>query len=149
MWSPWAVREARARMSVEQRNREEEALKKAEMKELVAANKLYHKKIAEERREQRVREKVERDRVKAEKAQEVAERRAQKESQKQALNAQKALQLSQRGKRKASPAHTAKITKKRGAVGGVGSAVARERSLSPPPITTRRGRNVTLPSKFK
>ena len=50
MWSPRAFREARARMAVQEQERQEEELKKAEIKELAAANKLYNKKIAEERR---------------------------------------------------------------------------------------------------
>jgi hypothetical protein len=41
-----------------------------------------------------VREKEERDQVKAKKAEEAAERKAERERQKQAHNAQKALQLS-------------------------------------------------------
>jgi hypothetical protein len=46
------------------------------MTKLRHANKLYNKKIAQEKREQRVREKEERECVRAEKAKEVAERKA-------------------------------------------------------------------------
>jgi hypothetical protein len=49
-----------------------------------------------------VKEKDERDQVKAKKAEEVAERKAERERQKQARDAGKAVQLSQRGKRKVS-----------------------------------------------
>ena len=46
------------------------------MAKLRRANKLYNKKIAQEKREQRVGEKEERERVRAEKAKEAAERKA-------------------------------------------------------------------------
>jgi hypothetical protein len=59
--------------------READEKEKANLKELAKANKLYNEKIAQEKRETRVREKEERDRLKAEKVKEVAERKAEKE----------------------------------------------------------------------
>ena len=41
MWSPRAFREVRARMAVQEQEAHEQKLKKAEMKELAAANKLF------------------------------------------------------------------------------------------------------------
>jgi hypothetical protein len=53
-------------MAVIEQEKGEEELRKAEMKELAAANKLYKEKIKEERHQKRAREKEERARVKAE-----------------------------------------------------------------------------------
>jgi hypothetical protein len=73
----------------------------------------------------------------------------EKERQKAARDAQKALQLSQTGKRKASQASkTPRKRQKRVVV--VPSHVQDEgAALAAPTRTTRRGRNVKLPSKFK
>ncbi|CAN9184200.1 unnamed protein product [Alternaria alternata] len=49
------------------------------MKELAAANQLYKKRIAEEKRQKWVEEKAERDQIKAKKAEEVAERKVKRE----------------------------------------------------------------------
>ena len=75
-YSPHRVEKARADERTKQQNQEAEELKKAEMAKLRQANKLYNKKIAQERRKQRAWEKEERDRVRAEKAEEAAERKA-------------------------------------------------------------------------
>jgi hypothetical protein len=64
-----------------------EELKKVEMKELRAANKLYKKNIAEERR-------VERERAKVVKEKERAEKEAERQRQKQERDYQKAVQTS-------------------------------------------------------
>ncbi|KAF1345017.1 hypothetical protein EJ07DRAFT_160633 [Lizonia empirigonia] len=66
MWSPRAFREARARMAITEQEAHIEELKKAEMRELPAANKLYSEKIAEEKRVAAARAKEDRDRAKAE-----------------------------------------------------------------------------------
>jgi hypothetical protein len=60
-WSPRKVQEARSREQVRQEEEQAENLKKAEMAELKQANKLYKERLAQEKREQRVREKEERD----------------------------------------------------------------------------------------
>ena len=86
---------------------------------------------------------------KAERAKKVAERQVQQQHQKQERDAAKALQLSQRGKRKTSQAGLSKKRQKRVDNRGVDDAAACQASPAPPPITTRRGRNVTLPSKYK
>ena len=105
---------------------------------------LYNEKIAQERREQRAREKEERERVKAEKAEEAAKRKAQRERDKQAHNAQKAIQLPQRGKRKASAAPAAKISKKCCTMATRRGGVAAEPLAAPRTHTTRSGRTATL-----
>lgn len=65
------------------------------------------------RSKQRLREKEERDRLKAKKAAEVAERKDQRERDKQARDARKAIQLPPRGKHKASQQLQSDSTKKR------------------------------------
>ena len=144
MWSPRAFREARARMAIAEREKQEEELKKAEMKELAAANKLYKDKIAEERRVERAREKEERDRLKAVKAAEAAKRKAQKERDKQAHNAKEAIQLPQRGKRKASQVAAPRKKQRRGAAAARSQRVVHERSPTPEPTLSSRGRKCKL-----
>ena len=141
-YSPRKVREARARERVRQQEKEANKLKKAEISELRHANKLYKDKVAQEKRVAREKEKAERAAVKAERA-------AEKQRQKEANNAAKAIQLSQKGKRKALrlPLQTDKRQKRDANAGG--DAEAWEAPSAPPRVTTRRGRNVTLPSKYK
>ena len=84
MWTPRSFREAKTRIRLAKEERVAEEKKKADIKELAKANKLYDEKIAQERRDARAREKEERDWLKAEKAKEVAERKAERERQRQA-----------------------------------------------------------------
>jgi hypothetical protein len=121
-------------MAVAEHERQEAELKKVEMKELAAANKLYKEKIAQEKRERRAREKEERDRVKAQKA--------AKEAQRRNHNAGKSIQLPNPTKRKASGQLQPKRVKKRGGRGARSRSIAAE----PPPrptVTTRSGRTAT------
>jgi hypothetical protein len=114
------------------------------MAKLRHTNKLYNETIAQEKREQRVREKEERERVRAEKAKEAAERKAQRERDKQARRAEKAIQWPQRAKRKASSAPAAKILKKRRTVPTVRGVVAAEPPAAPRTHTTSSGRTANL-----
>jgi hypothetical protein len=143
-WSPRKVQEARSREKTKQREQRAEELKKAEMAELRRSNKLYKEKIAQEKREQRVREKEERDQLKAEKAAEAAERKVQKERDKQARDAQKAIQLPQRGKRKASQSTAPRKKQNCGAVAARRGVVAAAPPPAPRTYTTRSGRIATL-----
>ena len=143
MWSPRAFREARTRIAVAEHERQEAELKKHEMKELAAANKLYKEKIAQEKREQRARKKEERDQVKAKKAEEAAERKAAKEAQKRNLEARKSTQLPNQGKRKASVQLQPKTVKKRGGGGARSRTIAAEPPPPRPTVTTRSGRTAT------
>jgi hypothetical protein len=113
------------------------------MVKLRHANKLYNKKIAQEKREQRAREKEERDQVKAKKAEEAAERKAAKEAQKRDRNAQKSIQLPNQGKRKASDQLQSETVKKHGGRGARSRTVAAEPPLPRPTVTTRSGRTAT------
>jgi hypothetical protein len=143
MWSPRAFREARARIAIAEHKRQEAELKKHEIKELAAANKLYKERIAQEKRKERAREKEERDQAKAQKAAEVAERKAAREAQKRDRDAGKSIQLPNQTKRKASAQLQPKAVKKRGGGGACSRTVAAE---PPPPrltVTTRSGRTAT------
>ena len=114
------------------------------MVKLRHANKLYNEKIAQERREQRAKEKAERDQVRAEKAKEAAKRKAQRERDKEACNAAEAIQLPQRGKRKASQSAAPRKKQNRGAVAARRGVVVAEPPVAPRTHTTRSGRTATL-----
>ena len=149
MWSPRTFRDAQARMAQEAEELRAENLKKAEMKELKAANKRYNDMIAQQKREQRLREKEERDRLKAVKAAEVAERKAEKERQKQLLDAEKSIQLPKQVKRKLPPAAGPRKKQNRGGVGGGSQPIVHEPSPSPPPKLGRNNRKIALPKRFQ
>lgn len=68
MWTPWSFWEAKTWMRLAREEREAEEKEKANMKELAKASKLYNEKIAQEKRDVRAREKVEREWLRAEKA---------------------------------------------------------------------------------
>ncbi|KAK7178381.1 hypothetical protein PSPO01_15567 [Paraphaeosphaeria sporulosa] len=144
VWSPRAIREARVRKAVTEQEKEEAELKKVEMKELAAANKLYKKKIEEERRQARVKEKEERVRIKAEERQAIDARKATRAAVKQARDSTKAIQQSQRCKPISSLASTVKQKPTRRGVG----ARSHPKPVTPPPParthTTRSGRTATL-----
>ena len=74
---------------------------------------------------------------------------AKRARQQEAQNAEKAIKLSQKGKRPASRPSTAAIKKKKQKVDAVGGGEASGVALAAPPKTTRRGRNVNLPDKYK
>ena len=79
----------------------------------------------------------------------MAEKAAEKERQKELKNSLKAIKLPQTGKRKASQA-TSLNTKRQKRSGDAGDACAFAEAPQPPPhVTTRHGRNVTLPSKYR
>ncbi|KAF1941404.1 hypothetical protein EJ02DRAFT_512458 [Clathrospora elynae] len=81
-WSPRKVREARARGSVKQKEKDAEKLHKAETKQLKTAATLYKKKMAEEAKvvQQMAKEAREKDRTAA--AAEAAASKAQKQQEK-------------------------------------------------------------------
>lgn len=142
LWSPRKIREARHRQRVFEREEQEEKLKKAELKELREANKLYKEKLAQEKRVAREEARVERERERAEKA-------AQKAAQREARNTAKAIQLSQKGKRKASSDSTPKNKRQKRAVGAAQGVDAVQAISCAPTVTTRRGRNVSVPARYK
>ncbi|KAJ8111141.1 hypothetical protein OPT61_g6193 [Boeremia exigua] len=149
MWSPRAFQQARARMDEQAQKDRDKALKKAEMKELKAANKQYNDIIAEEKRVRRVREKEDRAKLQAVKAAEVAKRKAKKEHQKQAQEAEKSIQLPKTVKRKLLQSAAPRKKQNRGGVGGGSQPIAHERSLSPPTRTSTHGRKLKVLKRFR
>ncbi|KNG45922.1 pogo transposable [Stemphylium lycopersici] len=141
-WSPKRVQEARAFEAAKQQEKDELQLQKIQRYQEKEQSKLAKAQQAEQQRVERERAKEVRVKEKADKA---AQRAAKKTYQKAIQDSKKAIQLSQKGKRKASQAQG--LSNKRQKVVG-GGVVA---SPSPPPLakTTRRGRNINLPSKYK
>jgi hypothetical protein len=144
IWSPRAIREARVRMAATEQEKQEDELRKAEMKELAAANKLYNDKIEEEKRQKRAREKEERAKVKAEERQAIDARKAARAAAKQARDAAKAIKQSQIGKSTTSRAFAVQNKPARRGVG----ARSHPKPATPPlparTCTTRSGRTATL-----
>lgn len=116
-----------------------------ETKKLKADTKLLKEKLAKEAAEKRVKEKERRDIEKAEKAAKLAEKRAVREANKQ----QKAIQTSQKGKRKASRALPQKNKRQKRVGGGVAPSVAPEAPSAQPARTSRGGRNINTPARYR
>ncbi|KAF3030277.1 hypothetical protein E8E12_000097, partial [Didymella heteroderae] len=93
--------EARTRGRIVEEQQHKDELKKANTKELKAANKLYNDKLAEEKREQAAQGTKERAEKKAQERRDINARKEQRRLNKEKKDHEKALQLSQRGKRKA------------------------------------------------
>jgi hypothetical protein len=147
-WSLRKIQSARAKRAEMEAKQHEDELKKAEMRELRAANKLFKEKVAQEKRVERQRAKVVREKEKAEKAERAAHARHEKQQQKEAANAAKAIQLSQRGKRPASKKPALKKPSRRRVIAAGSSSAAAPEPTLPPPKTTSRGRTINVPSKF-
>ncbi|PVH90561.1 hypothetical protein DM02DRAFT_607318 [Periconia macrospinosa] len=129
-YSPRKIREARARAKVVEQEKEKQELQKAHKKAEQALNKV--RKIQEQ--EKKDREKI------------------QKQQEKEKQNTKKPIQTPQKGKRKASKP-PAKRQKKQSCVGGAAEAAVKaqgDQPRDPSPVrTTRGGRNIKLPQKFK
>ncbi|KAF1933347.1 putative pogo transposable element [Didymella exigua CBS 183.55] len=143
MWSPRSFREARARMSVADHERQEEELKKAEKKDSAAANKLFNEKLKEEKRAAAAKAKEVRERERAEERAAIDARKEQRRKDKEARNTAKALKVPQRGNCTTSKASAVKQKPARRAVG----ARSHPKSATPPlpraTVTTRSGRTAT------
>jgi len=141
-WSPRKVREARVRQSVKEQEEKERRLQKAETAKLRKAAKLYKEKIVEEKRVAREAAKVAREKERAEKA-------AERAREKEARDAAKALQSAQKGKRMASQPSIQSNKRQKRVVDAVLTTDASGAASAAPTKTTRRGRNVKLPCKYK
>lgn len=84
-----------------------------------------------------------------EKEKEKAKKAAQRAAQKSAHNAEKALQLSQRGKRKAYQAPLQDRKRQKRVVDTLDTREASEGASATPAISTRRGRSVKLPDRYR
>ena len=127
---------------VQERTKQELQLQKAESAELKKAAQLYKLKIAEEKR-------VAREAANKVKKKEQAEQTAERARQKEAQNAKKALQLSRKDKRPASRPPKRVIKRQKQMVDAVDGKVVVEAASAALTVTTRRGRDVNPPSKFK
>jgi hypothetical protein len=141
-WSPRKIREARVRQSIREQEEKEQQLQKAETAELKKAAKLYKDKIQQEKR-------AAREAARKAKEEERAEKAAQRKAQKATCNTEKALQLSQKGKRKASQPSLQSRKRQKRSVDALDVGEASEGASSTPAISTRRGRSVKLPDRYK
>ena len=126
----------------EQQHKDE--LKKANTKELKAANKLYNDKLAEEKREQAAQGTKERAEKKAQERRDINARKEQRRLNKEKKDHEKALQLSQRGKRKAVQSAAPKKKQKVGAAAARSHIAAAETPPAPRTHKARSGRTATL-----
>ena len=136
------MREARTRQSIREREEKNQQLQKADRAELKKAAKLYKEKIQQEKR-------VAREAARKEKEKERAEKAAQRAAQKSARDAEKALQLSQKGKRKAFQAPLQSRKRQKRVIDALDTGEASEGVSATPAISTRRGRSVKLPNRYK
>jgi hypothetical protein len=142
-WSPSKIREARFRERVKKQQEEEQQLEKARTKAEKAQKKVLQFQEKEERERLRVEKREERERIKAGK--QAARERKKQEKQ----NTQKSIQTSQKGKRKALKPVTGPVQEKqkRGVDADDGGDA---QTRDPSPVrTTRGGRNIKIPQKFK
>jgi hypothetical protein len=140
--SPRTIRHASDRLRQQEREAEEEALNKLRTKELKAEAKRV-------REEQTRIAQVERERLKKVREEEKAAKAAQVIKDREARNTQKAIQTSQRGKRKASKPAAKPQPKKRRVGGAARAAVVEVPAPAPPSTTTRRGRTVNTPARYR
>jgi hypothetical protein len=148
-WSPRCFKHAGERQAQTEQEEEEENLRKADMKKLKVSNALLNKKLQDERRVERERLKKEREKEKEKKAQEQAQKKQQKEQEKQTANTSNSVQQSHRGNRTTSKKPAPKRKRVEGCTAGGSGVVGEESSLAPLPKITRRGRNITVPRKFR
>ncbi|KAF2844427.1 hypothetical protein T440DRAFT_494103 [Plenodomus tracheiphilus IPT5] len=123
LYPPRKIRAAAERRREKGRSNEEERLRKLHMRDLREANRLYNLRIAEERR-------VERERLKKVREEEKAQKAADREAQKINRDARKAIQLAQSG-------------------GAAWAAAVKVPAQAPPSSTTRRGRIINTPGRYR
>lgn len=92
---------------------------------------------------------VERERLKEAREKERAEKLAEKERQKAARDAEKAIKLSQKSKRKASQASTQKQKRQKRVGDDISRVQAQEAAPAVSSQTTRLGRTIKVPAKYK
>ncbi|EDU48926.1 conserved hypothetical protein [Pyrenophora tritici-repentis Pt-1C-BFP] len=119
-----------------------EALSTKEKSELKEQARLYKLQVAQEKRVERQRLKEVREK---ERAKQVAERARQKADR----DSTKAIQQAQNNKRKASKASIQNNKRQKCVVAAIDVEELSEIASAPPPLTTRRGRNIKLPSRYK
>ncbi|KAF1935621.1 hypothetical protein EJ02DRAFT_330495, partial [Clathrospora elynae] len=144
MWSPRKGREAGVRRKVMEQQTEQEKLDKAKRKQEKEDAKIQKQLELEQRRDERERLKKEREKEK-----EKEKKAAKKQCQKAEKEATKSGQATQQLKRKAPQSVPPKNKCQKQSGGGALKVAVPEAAPSPPPRIMSRGRNVTLPSKFR
>ncbi|KAF1937533.1 hypothetical protein EJ02DRAFT_313301, partial [Clathrospora elynae] len=142
MWSPRKGREAGVRRTVMEQQAEQEKLDKAKRKQEKEDAKIQKQLELEQRRDERERLKKEREKEKEKKA-------AEKQRQKAEKEATKSGQAAQQLKRKAPQSVPPKNKRQKQSGGSALKVAVPEATSSPLPRITSRGRNITLPSKFR
>jgi hypothetical protein len=142
MWFLRKGREAEVRRTIIERQAEQEKLNKAKRKQGKEYAKIQKQLELEQRRDERERLKKEREREKDKKA-------AERERQKADKEAAKSCQATQKLKRKAPQVPHPKNKRQKQSGGGASKVAVPEAEPSPLLRITSRGRNATLPSKFR
>ena len=118
------------------------------MKKLKAANALYNKKVAAEKRNKTAREKEEHDRRKAEERKAIEERKAERARKKEERDREKASRITQKGKRKLPRKATVRKKQNRGNAAARSVGVVHEPPKEPEPTFTSHGRKTGPPRKL-
>jgi len=131
---------------VKEREERELQSQKAERAEFKKANKLYKAGVLQEKRVARAKAKVAREQEKAEQA----ASRAQKQSAQKAEKAlQQRIKLAAKGKKKATRLPVGANEQKKQALKVVSGMEDPGVASAAQPVTTRRGRNIKVPNKYK
>ncbi|KAI1514559.1 Pogo transposable element [Pyrenophora tritici-repentis] len=141
-YSPRKLQEARDERARKDAKILANQARKADAKQLREAKKLLSEKSKQEAQEKRERDKMVKEKENADKA-------ARREQQKQQENSDKAIQPSQKGKRKASRPLPKQKKRQKRVDGSVASGVAIEATPAQPARTSRGGRNIKIPAKFR
>ncbi|KAI1665808.1 DUF1682 domain containing protein [Pyrenophora tritici-repentis] len=141
-WSPRKLREARAREAVRERDETEEKLQKAQAKKQRKEAQLQRQVELEQRR-------VERQRLKEAKELERAEKAAERARKVEAQHQKKTIQQAQQRKRKASQVTLSSNKRQKRASAAHAGDQARDGPSAALPKVTLRGRNVSLPQKYR
>jgi hypothetical protein len=144
-WSPRKVREARVRQTVRERDKVELQLQKAEAARVRKVARLHKEELAQGKREAREATKAVRQHEKTERAKQAAERTRQREAQ----NTARVLKTLHKGKKKASESLKRDSKRNKAVADAVNGGECSGAASTASPVTTRRGREVTLPSKYK
>jgi hypothetical protein len=140
------VREARSLHEQKKRDLELLQQQKAVAIQARKESKLIKAREINARRQARVEARLLRERQRADEA---AERAARQAARKAAKRLQQAARTSQKGKKKMIEARTKPAPKKSVVGDRGGGAQPSTHPASPPPIRSRRGRDIKLPAKYK
>ena len=141
-WSPRKLRQAKERRVEQDREKDQLQLQKARRSELREQTRLDKLRVTQEKR-------VEREKKKAAKEKEQAKKTAERARKKADRDSKKAIQQAQSSKRKASQSSSKSNKRQKRVVTATEMGESSGAAPAPTPVTTRRGRNIKLPSKYK